>query len=57
MVSKETQRIRDREAAENKPHIEQAKRTGRVITFIASDGCEVTVLPNGTVWFNAADWY
>ena len=49
--------IRERERAENAPYIAEARRTGRAVTFIACDGCEVTCLPNGTVFFNAADWY
>ena len=49
--------IRDREAAENAPHLAKARETGRAVTFIARDGCEVTCLPNGNTLFNAADWY
>ncbi len=49
--------IREREQRENAPYIEQAKRERRNVTFIAEDGCEVTVTPNGHVYFNMADWY
>lgn len=54
MTSKE---IRERETRENAPHIAKARETGHPVTFIASDGCEVTCLPNGDVLFNVADWY
>jgi hypothetical protein len=49
--------IRERERAENAPYIAEARRTGRAITFIASDGCAVTAMPDGNVLFNAADWF
>jgi hypothetical protein len=49
--------IRDRELAESAPHLERARREGRAVRYIASDGCEVTVHPDGNEWFNAADWY
>lgn len=35
----------------------QAKLDARPVTYIANDGCEVTVHPDGSEWFNAADWY
>jgi hypothetical protein len=49
--------IREQEATENAPYLAKARETGRPVTFIASDGCEVTCLPDGNVFFNAADWY
>lgn len=52
-----SEEIREREARENAPHIERAKERGRPVTFIASDGCEVTAFPDGRVAFNMADWY
>jgi hypothetical protein len=51
------QSLRERERAENVPYVEEAKRTGRPVTFIASDGCAVTAMPDGSVLFNAADWF
>lgn len=56
-MTESSKQIREREAAESKPYIEQAKREGRAVTFIASDGCEVTALPNGSLLFNAVDWW
>lgn len=47
----------ERERDENRPYLEQARREGRAITFIASDGCEVTANPDGSVFYNARDWY
>jgi hypothetical protein len=52
-----SEEIKAREAKENAPRIEQAKRTGQSVTFIAEDGCEVTVTPSGHVFHNASDWY
>lgn len=49
--------IRERERAEAAPYVEQAKREGRAITFIASDGCAVTAMPDGSTLFNATDWF
>lgn len=49
--------IRVHEARENAPYIERAKREQRSITFKASDGCEVTVTPDGQVFFNISDWW
>ena len=52
-----SEEIREREAKENTPHIEKARATQRPVTFIASDGCEVTCFPDGRTAFNTADWY
>ena len=49
--------LREREAAEANVAIEKAERTGKSVTFIASDGCEVTATPTGHVFYNAADWW
>lgn len=49
--------LRAREAAENGRAVATARREQRNVTFIAHDGCEVTVTPGGHVFHNAADWY
>jgi hypothetical protein len=49
--------IREHEVEESAPHIAEARKTGKPVTFIASDGCEVTCLPDGNVLFNASDWW
>jgi hypothetical protein len=54
---KAREEIRAREAAENGRAIVTAKRYGKNVTFIADDGCEVTVTPGGHVFHNVADWY
>lgn len=46
-----------REASENERALATARRFGRNVTFIADDGCEVTVTPSGNVFHNVADWY
>lgn len=56
-MSPATKAIRERERAENQQAILQARLTNRSVTFIASDGCEVTVTPTGHVFHNMADWY
>jgi hypothetical protein len=49
--------LRAREADENARAIATARRYNKSVTFIAHDGCEVTVTPDGHVFHNAADWY
>jgi len=49
--------IREREARENSQAQMLARATGKAVSFIAADGCEVTVTPAGHVFHNAADWY
>lgn len=49
--------IRAHEGAENAKAIATARQQNRNVTFIASDGCEVTVTPGGHVFHNAADWW
>lgn len=49
--------IRERERQENDTAIAQARSQNRPVTFIAHDGCEVTVTPDGRVFHNMADWY
>lgn len=49
--------IRKRELSESTPHRAKAARTGKPVTYTASDGCEVTVTPDGSEFFNAADWW
>lgn len=49
--------VRKLELAESRPHLIRAQREGKPVTYTASDGCEVTVLPDGTEFFNAADWW
>jgi hypothetical protein len=52
-----SEKIREREAREAAPYIAKAKAAGRAVSFIASDGCEVTCFPDGRTAFNIADWY
>ncbi|EKS37802.1 hypothetical protein [Afipia clevelandensis] len=49
--------IRDREKKENDTALIQARSQNKPITFIAHDGCEVTVTPDGRVFYNMSDWY
>lgn len=49
--------IRATEQAENARAQATARRFGKSVTFIAHDGCEVTVTPDGKVFHNMADWY
>jgi hypothetical protein len=35
----------------------QARQTGNAVTYKDTDGCEVTVTPDGHVFYNAADWW
>lgn len=49
--------LRAREAEENNLAISAARRENKNVTFIAHDGCEVTVTPDGHVFYNMADWY
>jgi hypothetical protein len=49
--------IRERETRENQQAKMLAKATGNAVSFIAADGCHVTVTPDGHVFHNAADWY
>jgi hypothetical protein len=53
----EREALQAREAEENSRAIATARRYGKNVTFIAHDGCEVTVTPNGHVFHNIADWY
>jgi hypothetical protein len=54
---KAREELRAREKAENDRAIATARREGKNVTFIADDGCEVTVTPSGKVFHNVADWY
>ena len=54
---KSREALQEREAAENNHAIATACREGKNVTFIAHDGCEVTVTPGGHVFHNMADWY
>lgn len=54
---KAREELRAVEAEENARAIATARRFGKNVTFIAHDGCEVTVTPSGHVFHNAADWY
>ncbi len=49
--------VREREQRENAPYIAAAAATQKPVTFIASDGCKVTVTPEGKVFHNMEDWY
>jgi hypothetical protein len=54
---KAREELQAREADENARAIATARRYNKNVTFIAHDGCEVTVTPGGHVFHNAADWY
>lgn len=54
---KAREELQARERAENNRALATAQRTGKSATFIAEDGCEVTVTPNGHIFHNAADWW
>lgn len=56
-LSPSTKVLRDRERTENQQAILQARLANRNVTFIAHDGCEVTVTPAGHVFHNMGDWY
>lgn len=55
--AKAAEELRAREREENDRAINTAKKHGKNVTFIAHDGCEVTVTPGGHVFHNMADWY
>lgn len=62
MSTDEERRKIDRLAREEREQREQrfiteAKRNQKCITYIDSDGCEVTVTPGGHAFYNASDWY
>jgi hypothetical protein len=50
----EQSRIR---AARERVAIAEAQKQNRCITYIDSDGCEITVTPSGYTFYNAADWW
>lgn len=35
----------------------RAKQQDKIISYIDTDGCEVTVTPGGHAFYNAADWW
>ena len=37
--------------------LKTAQRHKKNVTFIDDDGCEVTVTPQGLVFYNLTDWY
>lgn len=50
--------MRKQRRAEESCLIDQAKRENRNVTAISeSDGCELTVTPDGDVFYNMGDWY
>lgn len=51
------ERLQAREQSENAVALAKARLTDANVTFIAADGCEVTVTPSGHVFHNAADWW
>lgn len=57
MTEETSKKILDRETRENAPYLAKARETNKPVSFIASDGCEVTCMPDGRVLFNAADWW
>ena len=34
-----------------------AREEDRCVSYIASDGCEITITPKGHVFYNVADWW
>jgi len=48
---------RDEMRDKEKNAVEQARRDQRAVSYIDDDGCEVTVTPQGHVFYNAADWW
>ncbi len=54
---RQREELRATEAAFNNALIAQAREKGRNITKMAPDGCEVTATPDGTVFYNTADWW
>lgn len=57
MSHPDSDRVREREEKEEQPYKKQAERSGKNVTFIAKDGCEVTITPDGKRFFNWSDWY
>jgi hypothetical protein len=51
------ERLRAGESAFNNALIARASAQGGAISSIAPDGCEVTAFPNGTIFYDSADWY
>jgi hypothetical protein len=51
-AKKEAERRRREQAM-----IRQAQQEQRSKSYIDDDGCEVTVTPEGHVFFNVADWF
>ena len=37
--------------------LDQALQEQRPITYVDTDGCEVTVMPSGHIFYNVADWW
>ena len=53
-IKTQDQRAREsREAAA----IRAAQQQQKPIVYVDSDGCEVTAMPSGHVFYNAADWW
>lgn len=46
----------DRQKREHEMII-RAEQQNKLITYIDSDGCEVTVTPGGHSFYNVADWW
>ncbi len=55
--SRSREALQAREAAENASALTTARRENKNVTFIAHDGCEVTVTPDGHIFHNMSDWY
>ena len=49
--------LQAREKDENDRAFVIARRLRKNVTFIADDGCEVTVTPGGDVFHNVSDWW
>jgi hypothetical protein len=47
--------------AERKPRedaaIAKARAEGKCVSYVDTDGCEVTATPGGHTFYNAADWW
>jgi len=49
--------IQKKEREENNQALMVARATGKSVNFKGYDGCEVTVTPEGVVFYNAEDWW
>ncbi len=52
----DTKELQERREYERRA-IQTARREQKPVTYLDTDGCEVTVTPSGHVFYNAADWW